>query len=65
MDVTLPKIAFLKLRSGGVVRAPITPQGWIVVDGMGIFLMNYKFWLLRVELRKNIPLNLENILKGH
>ena len=37
MDVTLPKIAFLKLRSGGVVRAPITPQGWIVVDGMGIF----------------------------
>ena len=60
MDVT-----FLKLRSSGVVRAAITPQGWIVVDGMGIFLMNYNFWLLRVELRKNIPLNLENILKGH
>ena len=65
MDVTLPKIAFLKLRSRGVGGAPITPQSWLGVDSMGIFLMNYKFWLLKVELRKSIPLNLQNILKGH
>ena len=33
MDGTLPKISFLKLQGRG---APITPQGWIGVDGMDL-----------------------------
>ena len=32
MDGTLPKISFLKLQS----RAPLTPQGWMGVDGMDL-----------------------------
>ena len=33
MDGTLPKILFLKLQGRG---APITPQGWMGVDGMDL-----------------------------
>ena len=33
MDGTLPKISFLKLQGRG---APITPQGWMGVDGMDL-----------------------------
>ena len=33
MDRTLPKISFLKLQGRG---APITPQGWMRVDGMDL-----------------------------
>ena len=33
MDGTFPKISFLKLQGRG---APITPQGWMGVDGMDL-----------------------------
>ena len=34
MDGTLPNFLFLKLQGRG--GAPITPQGWIGVDGMNL-----------------------------
>ena len=60
MDGTLPEISFLKLQGRG---APITPQGWMGVDGIDnhniaqnihikIFLMRGKiFFLSSVGLR--------------
>ena len=36
MDGTLPIFLFLKLQGRGGGGAPITPRGWIGVDGMNL-----------------------------
>ena len=48
MDGTLPKISFLKLQGRG--RAPITPRGWMGVDGMDLYHninIHIKIFLMR------------------